>query len=223
MLEKSVFIKEKKMTLRDRAAEQLRDVILSGKLAPGTRLIEQDLSKEMGISRLPIREAIFHLEQEGLVTIEPYKGAFVSLVSSQEINELYSIRILLEVHALTLFMQNNSAQNIAILENILAQMNEALANSTTTVAFYDFEFHKALCKLSEHTTLYKLWSTLVTRIHAYMNIEIGNQATPFVHENHVKLLNIIKTGDIDAATKELIAHLNRGCDALLRTHRKGIS
>ena len=56
----------------------------------------------MGISRFPIREALASLEREGLVTVEPYKGAFVKPFNEEEINELYSIRSLLEVHALQL-------------------------------------------------------------------------------------------------------------------------
>ncbi len=219
-MESGVFIKEKKMTLRDKATEQLRSVILSGKLAPGTRLIEQDLSREMGISRLPIREAIFHLEQEGLVTIEPYKGAFVSHISSQEIDELYSIRILLEVHALTLFMKKNCVKSLEVLEDILVQMSETQADNTVSIAFYDFEFHKALCKLCEHDTLYKLWSTLVCRIQTYMNIEMQNKSTPTIRENHVKLLEIIKSGDINAASIELTSHLHRGCNSLQNAHKK---
>ncbi len=219
-MQDAIFIKEKKMTLRDKAAEQLRSVILSGKLAPGTRLIEQDLSNEMGISRLPIREAIFHLEHEGLITIEPYKGAFVSHLTSKEIDELYSIRVLLEVHALSLFMKISSDDDIAILENIVSQMHVEHAENGKSIAFYDFEFHKALCKLCQHSTLYKLWSSLVTRIHAYMNIEMQNHAATTLRENHAKLLELIKAGDIVAASIELTCHLHRGHDALKKAHRK---
>ncbi len=222
MQDASLFVKEKKVTLRDRAAEQLRAAILSGKLLPGTRLIEQDLSKEMGISRLPIREAIFHLEQEGLVTIEPYKGAFVSFLSAKEIEELYSIRILFEAHALRLFMENSTPENIQVLEKLVEQMDEA-QEGNNTIAFYDFEFHNELCKLCEHSTLYKLWSTLIARIHAYMNIEMQNSWPPKIRENHVRLLDIIKSGDIDAATYEMQCHLQRGRDALLKAHAKSIN
>ena len=99
-----VFTKESRPTLRDRAVQQIKRAILSGKLKSGSRLIEQELSEKMGMSRFPVREAFASLECEGLVTIEPYKGAFISIPDSTEIVETYEIRELLEAHALSLAM-----------------------------------------------------------------------------------------------------------------------
>lgn len=81
-----VFTKESRPTLRDRAVQQIKRAILSGKLKSGSRLIEQELSEKMGMSRFPVREAFASLECEGLVTIEPYKGAFISIPDSTEID-----------------------------------------------------------------------------------------------------------------------------------------
>ena len=83
-------------TMKEIAYEAIREAILSGRFLPGQRLVADELAQEFGTSRMPIREALQRLENAGLVSITPHRGAVVSELSEQEIVEIYHIRAVLE-------------------------------------------------------------------------------------------------------------------------------
>ena len=85
-----------RMPLRDRVFDQLRDDILNGKYVPGEELKEIPIGKDLGVSRTPVREALRKLELEGLVSIIPNKGAYVSGISGEDVHDIYVIRSYLE-------------------------------------------------------------------------------------------------------------------------------
>ena len=210
----NLFEKEKKLTLRERATRQLRQVIVSGKLKPGERLIEQDISEMMGISRLPIREALSILEKEGLVTVEPYKGAFVSCFSQEEIDELYSIRELLELHALQLAMQKDLTSLVSELRTVTQKMTEVYEKAGCDFHIFDFSFHETICKKSGNRTLFNLWSELAVRIQTYLNVEAQqdrqqNAMGKMIH-SHNELCSIIASGNQEDAARKLREHLAVG-------------
>lgn len=211
----AIFTKEKKTTLRDKALAQVRQAILSGKLKPGDRLIEQELSEEMGISRLPIREAIASLEHEGLVTIEPYKKTVVTKLSPKEIDEIYSIRELLELHALQLLMRENASAAVARLEEVIRCMEEGWTDVESDFVGNDFAFHESLCKMTGNSMLHKLWLMLSTKILVYINIEANRSSLPLMVENHRKLCRLIAAGNLAAASEALKRHLRNGRDRVL--------
>ncbi len=78
--------------LRDIVYEELKMQILKGQIVPGTRMMEVEMAEEMGVSRTPIREAIRKLEKEGLVTIEPRKGAYASQISTKDMVDILEVR-----------------------------------------------------------------------------------------------------------------------------------
>ena len=78
--------------LREMVYEELKMQILKGSIIPGTRMMEVELAEEMGVSRTPIREAIRKLEKEGLVTIEPRRGAYASMISTEDMVEILEVR-----------------------------------------------------------------------------------------------------------------------------------
>lgn len=213
-----LFQKEKKLTLRDRAFRQMRQAILSGGLKPGTRLIEQELSERMGISRLPIREALASLEREGLVTVEPYKGAFVKPFSEEEINELYSIRSLLEVHALQLAMSRDPAGLEKNLRDIVRKMQEADNASGANIVFLDFLFHKTISLLSSNQILYQLWDGLASRIQMHLNLEMEKRTQTSdissMIRNHSELCDLVAARRTDDALNWLKRHLETGRSTL---------
>jgi DNA-binding GntR family transcriptional regulator len=86
----------RRLTLADAAAEKLRGLIGDGTLAPGERLTEAELSASLGISRIPVREALRALAAEGIVTIEPHKGAVVTPVTPEEVDEVFPVLAALE-------------------------------------------------------------------------------------------------------------------------------
>jgi DNA-binding GntR family transcriptional regulator len=121
--------------LRTRVEDALRDAIIDGKLPPGRRLTERELSESMGVSRSLIREALRQLEADGLVDLVPNKGPVVRDVTVAEARDLYAIRGALEGVAARFFVDNCD-------ERLIAELGAALES---TVAAYDAgEFRKAL-------------------------------------------------------------------------------
>src|SRR5690606_20033929 len=145
--------------LRLSVVEALRDAISSGVLKPGQRIVEQDLAEELGVSRLPIREAIRQLEYEGLLESVPHKGAVVATVSERDIRELFSLRDALETLAAGLVAQRASPGEVNQLQSIVDQMCEQSERRDFERLFeIDTEFHTMLCTFSQHGRLVKHWN-----------------------------------------------------------------
>src|SRR3981189_1868278 len=113
-----LWITEAPALLRDQALERLRDAIISGHFAPGTRLIERELCEQMGVSRTSIREVLRRLEAEQLIEVEPRRGPIVARLSRKQIEEIYDVRALLEAAVVRRFAVEASVENIAELRRI---------------------------------------------------------------------------------------------------------
>ncbi|MDR1490963.1 MAG: GntR family transcriptional regulator [Desulfovibrio sp.] len=206
----SFFQKEKKLTLKAKAVSQLRNAILSGALSPGTRLVEQELSKMMGISRLPVREAIGNLEQAGLVTVLPYKGAFVSSFGKREIHELFAVRRLLETHAMELAMRKDNPGLLEELDPIVESMGCADMNPDYFIEKLDYQFHSAMCRRAQNKVLYDTWEQLTAKTQTLFAL-IGDYATcADLMRSHRRLCRLIKEGDCNAAAAGLSRHMKIG-------------
>lgn len=132
--------------LRQQVLEGLRQAVIDGRLAPGARLIERELTEMMGVSRTVVREALRQLEAEGLISIIPNKGPVVRILSLSEGKDLYSIRAVLEGHAARLFVENASAPQVKSLVQALDVVVDAYASGdalevlATKKSFYDVLF-----------------------------------------------------------------------------------
>lgn len=118
-------IRKSAAPLRRQVVDELRQSIISGRLAPGSRLVERELISMMGVSRTVIREALRQLESEGLVAMVPNKGPIVRELTLAEAKDLYSIRGVLEGLAARLFIENASQSQVAELEAALDKATEA--------------------------------------------------------------------------------------------------
>jgi GntR family transcriptional regulator, trigonelline degradation regulator len=158
-------IKKAAAPLRLQVLDELRYSIISGRSAPGTRLVERELITMLGVSRTVIREALRQLETEGLVATVPNKGPIVRELSASEAQDLYSIRAVLEGLAAQLFTQNAKEEEIAELDRALEETALAYENGDPTVIldtknrFYDVLFNGA-----KSETLSSMIGVLHTRI-----------------------------------------------------------
>jgi DNA-binding GntR family transcriptional regulator len=114
--------------IRDRAFDEVRDAIISGRIAPGTRLIERELCDALKISRASVREVLRRLEAERLISVEPRRGPTVMVLSLEEAGEIYEIRAMLESLVIRRFTELASADEIATLEAIFATVSLAAAD-----------------------------------------------------------------------------------------------
>ena len=152
----------------DHTSKYLEDMIIKGKLGPGQRIKEQEISSQLGISRPPVREAFKILEAEGLVRRKPRRGVFVSEVTKNDIWEIYTLKIALYTLAVTLAIDRISDNDIDKLEKIVIQM-EMIVNTDSNPNIIKYEelnnlFHETTTIIAGHGRLKKMVQSLNNQI-----------------------------------------------------------
>jgi len=138
----------------DQAFSSLRSRILDGHLEPGTLLAEAAVARGLGVSRVPVREALFHLESEGLVEFSGTGRAYVKELSPQDFEELFILRQTLEPAAARLSAPKLKADVSALERNIQATRK---AKTLAEVTRLDLDFHELIIEASGNSRLLKLW------------------------------------------------------------------
>ncbi|MET4426900.1 MULTISPECIES: GntR family transcriptional regulator [unclassified Mycolicibacterium] len=132
-------------SLRETVADALRDMIITGQLAPGTRLAEGALAEQLGVSRVPVREAIRALEPTGLVQIVPRHGAHVATVNSDDIEAIQEIRRVLEGWIVGAAAERHTAEDMPTIDRYLADGTKAAkAGDTVAASRAHNGFHRAI-------------------------------------------------------------------------------
>src|SRR5205823_1149017 len=141
-----------------RVVTAMRRAIVLGELASGAHLKEPLLAQRFGVSRLPIREALAQLEREGLVRIEPRRGAFVLGVTEQDISDMYACRLMLESHAIRRAAARIDDQGVASLQASIDQMDAAVAaGQLQFMAASDMAFHRHIIEVSGNRAVLNAW------------------------------------------------------------------
>ncbi len=147
--------------LREIVYEELKRQILVGEIAPGTRMMEVELADVMGVSRTPVREAIRKLEKEGLVTIEPRKGAYASNISIKDMVDVLEVRQGLEGMAAAIASGRITEKQKTDLLNIVEKYKAAVESANIEeIIKYDEEFHSMIIAISGNKTLMQVFSTV---------------------------------------------------------------
>jgi DNA-binding GntR family transcriptional regulator len=151
-------------TLRERALQALRAAITSGQYRPGDHLGEAELASRLGISRGTVREALRHLEQEGLVTAGHRGMLRVNKLTPKEIRGLYRVRAALEGLAVaTIIGSPQRDDSVATLRSAVSRLSDTRANFAQRVEA-DLSFHLRLCELADNPMLVESWKHLEGRI-----------------------------------------------------------
>lgn len=186
-------------------ADILRDRILEGKLTPGQRLVERTLASELGVSRIPVRDALNILRGEGFVTAFPNRGMLVTPMSRQDIEELFEVREALEVLAARRATENATPEELDRLAEALARSEEAAARSDArAVGRCNQDFHDLLTASAHNTLLTSLMVPLEGRLHWLLR---QNDDPALLHTEHVELLKAIRSGDPELAAQRALSHV----------------
>jgi DNA-binding GntR family transcriptional regulator len=202
--------------LRERVLDALREAIVTGELKPGQALVEMELAAQLGISRAPLREALQSLAHEGLVETMPYRGTVVRHLSKTDIEELYSLRSVLETFAIQRVIAQNNPDNPAQLRAIFELMLAAAqAGSLTDVNKIDRVFHDTLIELSQHSLLLQTWSTVTMRVRQVMALrnERNTDITRIAY-NHLPIIEAIEQGDEAHAVRLIQQHVATSGDLI---------
>src|SRR5881628_3303257 len=111
-------------SLQEKVYDHLKQAILAGEIQPGERLLETRLAESLGVSRIPVREAIRKLERDGLIVVYPRRGVYASPLGPRDVDEVYAIRAVLEGLAARLAAEHRTEQHLARLDEIVADMAE---------------------------------------------------------------------------------------------------
>jgi DNA-binding GntR family transcriptional regulator len=201
----------KRKTVRAAAEEAIREKILSGALAPQTRLNEVLLAEELGISRGPLREAIQRLASEGLLEIVAHKGAFVVAVEEAELRQIYELRIALETFAgRKACEQLTEAERLAFRRS-LDDAGAAIDEDGPYPS--DMDFHRALVGLAQNRVLDQASKDVNARISLARNRSARQPVRAReAFAEHVAIADALVAGDVATATALLEAHLWRSFD-----------
>ena len=193
-----------------RVAEVLREEILTGTLAPGERLTQEDIAARFGASRQPVRDALRQLEGDGLITMVANSGAWVSKLSERECHEAYQVRERLEPLLLSQSIQNLSEAQIAKLTKLVDEMQTT--KDVESFLRLDREFHLLSYAGAEAGMLSefveRIWNTTqhyrraFTKLNNFENAEV-------THLEHRLILDGIKRRDSDSAEQALESHIRR--------------
>ncbi len=198
------------LTLSQRVYEHLREEILADRLAPGTELSEVALSRELEISRGPIREALRRLAAEGLITMRPRRRAEVRSLTTQELIDAYQVREALEVMAVRLAVARITEADLARLEDLIDQM-AGHARRQAVAGFFaaNVAFHELLCELSGNEELRETHHRLEGEIGRFQDRTLalrGNNLDSSVSE-HRAILAAVRLRDADKAAQLTADHI----------------
>lgn len=201
------------VTTQDLVISALRIAILTGAVAPGERLRQEDLAQRFDASRIPIREALRALEYEGLVISEPNRGSRVVALDPVDIEEIYDLRILLEAEAIRLaapLLDEVDFEDLAsILEDIRAATDPALA-----MAARDHFFMRLYTVAGRRRMV-----ELIMRLRGESTRAVGRASVKRSVAVYERLLAALREGDVDAAVATVMSHLQRTSTLLRRAIR----
>jgi DNA-binding GntR family transcriptional regulator len=198
-------------SLVELAVLRLSREILSGKSDPGERLVEEQLTRRLGISRAPLREALRLLAQQGLVEHVPRRGVRVATLSDRDVQELYEVRDLLEREAVAKAFSAGREVDLTGLRIALETMRAATATGDRPViADAHRRFHVELVLLAGNRQLCTLYESVLVRLQLYMAVNLRREAeaarpTDGIHR-HERLFQAAEVGDAGAVQAELERH-----------------
>ncbi len=204
-------------TLRERCLAALRSALTTGRFRPGAHLSEVDLAGKFGVSRATVREALRHLQQEGLVEAGSRGMLHVRRLDARDIRELYSVRAALEALAAeALAIQDQRAPAVTTLRHRLACFGTDGSDLSAQIEA-DLAFHLTLCELSGNRTLARSWrliegSIRMTIMHAGLERALHNMAAA----RHRPIVDAIESGDAASARKIVFEHMGQAAERLVR-------
>jgi len=196
-------------SLRDRVLDALREAIITGEFKPGQQLIETDLATSLGVSLAPLREALQILSTEGLAETVPYHGTTVRRLTKADIEELYSLRSVLETFAIRRVIGQHNPEHVPLLRKCFEEMLAAAeAGDLKQVNQIDRQFHDMLIELSGHCLLMTSWNVVSMRVRQVMALlNRRNRDLKKIAYNHVPIVDAIEAGEVDKAIELMEKHV----------------
>ena len=217
----------------EQAAEAIVAAAARGIFLPGDRLVEAEIARDLGISRVPVREALRLLESQGIVVSTPYKGMRLMQVSNRDVAALMRVRLSLETLAVQEAMAVAGAEDAVTAGRRFAPLREAAdafvhlatgpRRDPAALVAGNHAFHDALCRTSGNLPLHALWQSLARPMAVIWGLGQPERDAEEAAGQHLAIVAALETRNLPAAMAVLGAHINwnQQCDfeALLRARR----
>jgi len=206
-------------TIAAEAAEILRQRILSGDLRAGRGIRQEQIAQEMGVSRIPLREALKQLEAEGFVTIAPHKGAVVSTLSAEEAEELFALRLQLEAWLLREAIPRMREADFAHLDAIIDESRAP--DNLARWGELNWQFHEALYHPAGRPLSLRFLKRIHDNLDRYLRLQIAiTRDWDRAYRDHQDLVALSRDGNVEAALALLENHILGTAKALSSTLAK---
>jgi DNA-binding GntR family transcriptional regulator len=217
MAEPSSLLRLEKTSLREQALTALRRAITTGQLAPGTHLVETDLSDALQISRGTLREAMRQLQQEGLISAGPRGRLSVRHLDAKEITDIFNVRAALEaLAARELCAKPDRDAAVQTLRAAVEDMEKWAASNLEDRIEADLKFHRTMCHLSGNETLLHSWSSLEGSIRmSIMFAGVDRAIRNMDARRHHIIVDAIESGDADTASAAVLDHMSGAAKVLV--------
>jgi DNA-binding GntR family transcriptional regulator len=195
--------------LREDVREAIVSAIIQGEFAPGARIVETRVARQLGVSQSTVREALREIEQLGMIVSTPNRGVVVRPLTQRDVLEMYEMRALLEGHAAGLASEKASDADIAQLASMVDEMVQlGEAGEVREMIARDVAFHSRICCLADNGLLMRLWSAVNPHLWTYVAVRGLLDLPPErVARRHVAVLDALRSRDPARAEKAMREHL----------------
>ena len=195
-----------RQSLKDQVKSILIDRMIDGDLAPGDRIKELQVAKELGTSQAPVREAIRCLETLGYVEHIPHVGAMVKTFNQSEIEEAYQVREALEVHSMAL-IGDSLNELVKELEAQLMMMQSAIReNNIRTFTQADNQFHRAIVSFCDNETMLSMWESLKMQVQVIATLLKASMPLEKIYLLHPPIVDAFRSKSRERASLLLKGH-----------------
>ncbi len=215
-------IASEKSLLKQRAYDELKQLIQDATFEPGAFLSERQLAAQLGMSKTPVKAALERLEAEGFVAVSPQQGIVVRDLSVHEIGDQFEIRLALETFVLrNLAGRLDSEQRADLQRNLVRQEHAAREGDLVATVRLDSEFHTMFCEFLGNQEILRVMLRLRERMHRVVTrvLEQRPDRLQSSYREHLAIAEAVLQGDADRAAAALEEHLNYGKQQLLSPRR----
>lgn len=213
-------LSQPRQRLADQVYQQIMDAIRAGAISSSDRIVQEKLAEQFEISRTPVREALFRMEQEGILEVAGRGGFRIRQLGAGEISELYGVRRAIEGHAARLVAERRDPRICASLREAITA---AEALDTESVAAYfmaNLSIHRAIVEAAQNRYLLDFFDNIWNRGSSFtLFATIESVDLEKSLGDHMALIDVIETGDGVAASEKMIAHIDDGFDLQTRSRR----
>lgn len=197
-------------SLAQQAVESIKELIFNFDLIPGERFSEADLTQRLHISRTPLRQALQQLEQQGFLQVLPKMGWFVAPIDFEAIDELYDLRILLEINAIGDLIDHGKTDLLEPLNQFWLKEPNAYVTDAKSVGHHDEIFHFSIVASAGNKEILKIYQQLTDRIRLIRRLDfIKSQRIEATYKEHAAVLNAIQSKRKSEAQRLIKAHISQ--------------